>query len=435
MKNAKADPTKDFFVRMITKDISLEDCLLDLIDNCVDGARRTTEAVNGNRRYDGFQANLHISPDEFTIKDNCGGISISNAIDYAFRFGRHPDAPDDGEFSVGLYGIGMKRAIFKIGKMIEIHSSTTVEAFLCTISVDEWLANDAWEFDMDDASIKDDPGTTIQIRDLYKGIAKEFADTNFINGLIRTVARDYVRYIETGFTIVINGTTVKPLQYVVKSNEEFKPYRYNYDDEHVRVDIIAGMIEPPPDSNEPTDRRDTKYFGWFVFCNDRVVMAADKTGRTVWDDEGFSKWHPQYNGFMGMVLFRASDPWLLPWTTTKRDVDESAPVYRRAVKNMKVPSQLWIEYTNRRKANLEEAKKKEKDASSESFFNVPLNSTMKVPIVSEKPRIKIANILYQRPRSEVVKAATALGSSTMSYKDVGIKTFEYFLENEVDGEE
>ena len=34
----EAFPTKAFFVRMITRDISLEDCILDLIDNSVDGA-------------------------------------------------------------------------------------------------------------------------------------------------------------------------------------------------------------------------------------------------------------------------------------------------------------------------------------------------------------------------------------------------------------
>ncbi|MGR3834896.1 hypothetical protein [Ralstonia pseudosolanacearum] len=28
-----ADPTKDFFVKMITRDIELRDCLFDLLDN------------------------------------------------------------------------------------------------------------------------------------------------------------------------------------------------------------------------------------------------------------------------------------------------------------------------------------------------------------------------------------------------------------------
>ncbi|WP_202949120.1 hypothetical protein [Halomonas sp. KM-1] len=35
---ALANPTKSFFVKMLTRDITLEDCILDLIDNSVDGA-------------------------------------------------------------------------------------------------------------------------------------------------------------------------------------------------------------------------------------------------------------------------------------------------------------------------------------------------------------------------------------------------------------
>lgn len=37
---AAANPTKAFFVRMITRDISLADCILDLIDNNHDEAKR-----------------------------------------------------------------------------------------------------------------------------------------------------------------------------------------------------------------------------------------------------------------------------------------------------------------------------------------------------------------------------------------------------------
>ncbi|WP_072395132.1 hypothetical protein [Hyphomicrobium sp. CS1GBMeth3] len=37
-KKVDANPTKAFFVRMITRDIALEDCVLDLIDNSIDGA-------------------------------------------------------------------------------------------------------------------------------------------------------------------------------------------------------------------------------------------------------------------------------------------------------------------------------------------------------------------------------------------------------------
>jgi hypothetical protein len=38
--SARAYPTKEFFIEMFTRDISLEDCILDLIDNSIDSLIR-----------------------------------------------------------------------------------------------------------------------------------------------------------------------------------------------------------------------------------------------------------------------------------------------------------------------------------------------------------------------------------------------------------
>ncbi len=38
---ANAYPRKNFFIQMFTKDIGLEDCILDLIDNSIDGLIRS----------------------------------------------------------------------------------------------------------------------------------------------------------------------------------------------------------------------------------------------------------------------------------------------------------------------------------------------------------------------------------------------------------
>lgn len=433
-RKINAFPTKDFFVRMITRDISLDNCILELIDNCLDGAHRKNSDTSGARNLDGFYAKLNIGKDMFTIEDNCGGIGITEAIDYAFRFGRRPDTPDDGGFSIGLYGIGMKRAIFKIGKTTEIRSSTQEEGFACNISVDEWLRHEDWEFDMDDAPVEN-IGTTIRVRDLHPDISEEFADSTFTNSLIRTIGRDYARFIEKGFQIKINDVAVKARPYAVKTSEDFQPYRKTYQDNNVKVEILAGMAASPPDSNDPAERAEVGYFGWFVFCNDRVVLAADKTERTVWGNEGFARWHPQYNGFTGILLFRATDPNRLPWTTTKRDIDETSSLYRRAVKEMKVATQPWIEYTNQRKNDLEEAKRKERETTSVPFFGVGNNPIFKVPTALAGLRVQTANITYQKPRAEVKKAAKALGNGNMSYKKIGEKTFDYFMQNEVEGEE
>ena len=433
MKPADAMPTKDFFVRMITRDISLEDCILDLVDNCLDGARRTAKTAGRTEveSYSGFHAALRIGSDGFALTDNCGGISITNAIDYAFHFGRRRDAPEDEDFSIGLYGIGMKRAFFKIGKDIQIHSSTESEAFRCTILVDEWLDHGLWEFDMEDADLIERTGTAIRIRDLNPGIADEFTDPAFVNNLTRIVSRDYTRFIEKGFKIRINGATVRGRRYTVRSSDDFQPYRVAYEDHGVHVVILAGMAASPPSDIQPSDRATPEYFGWFVFCNDRVVLAADRTERTVWGNEGFQRWHQQYNGFLGMVLFHSGDPNLLPWTTTKRDVDENSTLYRRAVKQMKKATQPWLDYTNQRKANLEEAKRKEQGGSVVPVFDIGENPVFRVPVDPATPGLPMANINYQKPRREVRQAGKALGNAGMSYRDIGKRTFDYFMKNEV----
>lgn len=116
---AAANPTKTFFVRMITRDISLEDCILDLIDNSVDGAWKCEGSkpvgLAGGADLKKYRIAIDTSSDSFRITDNCGGMSLTEAVDHAFSFGRQAaDRTDD--YSIGVYGIGMKRAVFKLGE-------------------------------------------------------------------------------------------------------------------------------------------------------------------------------------------------------------------------------------------------------------------------------------------------------------------------------
>jgi hypothetical protein len=60
---------------MLTRDIALTDALLDLVDNCVDGATRQLKGrLRGAKPYDGYEARLTLSAASFDISDNCGGI-------------------------------------------------------------------------------------------------------------------------------------------------------------------------------------------------------------------------------------------------------------------------------------------------------------------------------------------------------------------------
>src|SRR5262245_6641840 len=94
-KRVHADPTKDFLVTMITRDISLLDCIFDLLDNSVDGARRGHDKPASPQPFEEARISLSFSDRNFAIVDNCGGISLSDAINYAFHFGRRPGSASD----------------------------------------------------------------------------------------------------------------------------------------------------------------------------------------------------------------------------------------------------------------------------------------------------------------------------------------------------
>ncbi len=436
---AKASPTKAFFVRMLTRDISLTDCILDLVDNSVDGAwelagaraaaLQETSAL-AERRID-----IHVSESRFAITDNCGGITLDDAVNYAFTFGRREDRGTD-DYSVGVYGIGMKRAIFKIGESIEIASTTSgpkgTESFVVPIHVPTWSKAEDWDFDIAEGVPGKDPGVEIEITDLTREAALEFSDESFPNHLRETLAIEYLLPLLQGLHIFVNGVEVERAAVQLRAGEGHSPMRDSYADAGVSVEIIAGMHAPPPDTSDPEDpKRADQISGWYVACNGRIVLPANRDESTGWGVDGLPKWHHQYSGFIGFVLFSAANPELLPMTTTKRDVDRSSLVYRRAIARMREPARAWINYTNSRKSNLDEAKEKERSLQRVELTELPERTTVAVPVIARSGPPP-ANVSYAVPRPKLKLLASALGDISMSYREVGIRTFEYTFDELVD---
>lgn len=437
---ALAYPTKAFFVRMITRDISLDDCILDLIDNSVDGAWRQ-EGSRPMGLADGadlsaYRIDIEASPERFMIRDNCGGMSLNNAADHAFSFGRSSMAEHD-DFSIGVYGIGMKRAMFKLGTDVRIRSTFRQEngerlAFAVPIKVDEWMQNDAppWDFDIvDDEELVED-GVEIVVTGLTAGSENSFGSPVFLQNLRRTIGRDYSLHLQRGLQISLNGDAIPGWAIELRQSADFVPMRIDYPDEvegdPVSIEIFGGMAAAPPESNEPDESQEgDRRFGWYVICNGRIVLAADKSAITGWGTDGWPQWHYQYAGFIGIILFTAAKASALPLTTTKRSVDTSSEVFRRARPHMREVSKQWIAYTNQRKQALEEARQKESVAVAIPLYSVAKQSAVRLPTLVAKPTEKVANISYSVPIARLKKLAKELGNINMPYREVGIKTFDY----------
>jgi hypothetical protein len=336
------------------------------------------------------------------------------------------------EGGIGLYGIGMKRAIFKIGSNAEIVSDADT-CFKVSVDVEEWAKKDDWDFTYEGCASTSEKGTRITIMNLNPGIGAAFSDPVFRNGLLKLIARDYAFYIDKGFSIRVCGYLVPSYKYQMKSGGEIEPAFESYEDDGVEVRIVAGLVDDLPD-DVPDELTPDKVdrFGWYVVCNDRVVLAADKSEKTIWGEDGYKVWHPQYNGFAGFVFFDCKDQRKLPWTTTKREVDGSSPLYQRALAKMKAVTNDFSAYTNRRKADLNAAKEAEKGSSQVDVRSFHKSQPLKLPTLSESSvEEQLANIMYRRPMREISEIRDHLGNQAMTYRDIGTFTFEYYRKMEL----
>ena len=71
---------------------------------------------------------LEFDKEKFVISDNCGGFGKEAARRYAFKFGR-PDQSTRTPHSIGQFGVGMKRALFKFGRHFVVKSQTSDESW------------------------------------------------------------------------------------------------------------------------------------------------------------------------------------------------------------------------------------------------------------------------------------------------------------------
>ena len=444
-----ASPVKSFFVSMLTRDIQLVDAILDLLDNCVDGILRS-KGGNGAKPYGGFNAEITFDLDTFSISDNCGGIPW-NLHDYAFRMGRAPDRPTDASGSVGVYGIGMKRAIFKIGKYCLISIRNEEDQYEVEITPD-WIQNeDNWNIPVRGADISDNyDGTTILVGELYPGIAKTFSEgaKSFSADLKRIIATHYAYIMDKGFEVTVNGDSVIPRTTKLVFDEQqtaIKPFVFKTKNEGVQVYLAVGFTRPPPSDSEIVDELDAPKYssieaGWTILCNDRAVLYCDRSELTGWGEAGVPRYHTQFIAISGIVDFRSDDPSKLPTTTTKRGIDASSPLYLQVKNKMREGMKIFMDYTNKWKGQeevskrhidhgtplpLEKIKANDEQLKFTTTRNLPVGEQFKPLLpLPQIPEPTTRRISFAKEMKKIKAVADYFGDSDMQPSEVGEKCFD-----------
>ena len=443
-----AEPTKDFFISMLVRDIGLIPAIVDLVDNSVDGARRlrpvASDQPRPSERFKDLWVTVRAQPDGFEIRDNCGGIPWQVARDYAFRFGRPSDAPDTPN-SIGQFGIGMKRALFKLGTRFSVESATADEHFQLEVNVDEWRQSDRWNFPnathqptpRDDGQV----GTDIEVQDLHDSVREEFSRQHFQTELGEVLSRIHQSSMSHGLAINLNGIPVDVDVLTLLQSGELKPARLSLTldedtDKPVHVEIYAGI-----EASSPAEA------GWYIYCNGRLILGPDRAMTTGWG-EGAGKTIPQYHNqfarFRGYVFFESADVAKLPWKTTKEGVDEGHHMYRAVRPRMIALMRPVINFLNAL-----DAEKDRPEAGKESLESIvaAAEQTPRSPLTSlslsdhfvtpERPpapkRPETQSIQYTRPKDRINAVKKKLKVS--SARQVGEGTFDYFWERECEDDD
>jgi hypothetical protein len=429
-EQVKASPTKAFFVQMLVKDVALESAILDLVDNCIDGAIN----LRGDGSYTGLWAKVTANRDEFVIDDNCGGIDIDTAKNYAFRFGRDPKLPTTPK-SLGVFGVGMKRAIFKIGRDVYIRSTTKTHSFKISLNVPDWQKLEEptgeWHFPMEVEKLSHEPpqdqqGTIIKISNLYDTVKKEFESDYFVI-ITRAIGSRHQTYIDRGIAIQVNGVSVPGavVEFAYLPNKLVPAFEERSLD-GVAMNLYAGVGE-----------LNRIQAGWYIYCNGRMIIEHDKTELTGWGESvetAIPKYHHQFARFRGCVYFDSKDSKKLPWNTTKDGVDVTSDVYRTAKTRMVTHMRTVINFLNKVDKEYDEP-----DESKRVLMNL-LDKALYAPPLSVPKASKFTytavlerlpeytRVYIWRPKEAVERLKKCLRAK--SNKEALENIFDWYLENE-----
>ena len=125
-----------------------------------------------------------------------------------------------------------------------------------------------WEFDVISKTPAEPQfcGTNIEITELYPAVEKRLEDGVFEGQLVDSISKTYTFFLTKFVSISVNGKKIPPSYLKIGSNLTTEYIKEN----EVTCAISAGL--GIPEAGSYRDRNS----GWFVFCNGRTVISADK---------------------------------------------------------------------------------------------------------------------------------------------------------------
>ncbi|MXO70288.1 ATP-binding protein [Alteraurantiacibacter buctensis] len=299
-----AVPSKRLFLSIIA-DYDLNKSICELIDNAFDMWTR-----NGRTVPITVEVALDREENRIVVSDNAGGVARD---DLTFIVGPGQSGSDSTDDTIGIFGVGTKRAVVALAKDIRIITRIPKSDTYQVEFDDGWLDDEDWELPLFQVAEASEGTTRVELARLRVAIDVE-AERLLRSHLSATYAKFLVM---PNVVLSLNGEPIEPRFFDQWSYPpDYGPRRYSGNlrtplGREVALEVLAGLSnESSPASGE---------YGVYFYCNDRLVAPAMKS-----IDVGFAKGlaglpHPKIS-LTKVIVSIKGDAGEMPWNSSKSEI-------------------------------------------------------------------------------------------------------------------
>ncbi len=300
----------------IMNDYDFKTAITELVDNCFDIWIR-----EGRLNDLAIYVDVDIDRQLVRIKDNAAGVNHAELHNLITPGG---SANDPYSETIGVFGVGSKRAAIAIAEYITIQTRYREERSYQIDISPEWLESPTWELAAYQVPDLAASSTFIEFSHLRRTVSQSDVDELRVH-----LAETYGLLLNKGRScIFLQGLSIDAITFDHWSYPpEYPPQETLFsvqpeEGRDVLVEVKAGLI---------SDRDPVKEnYGVYVYCNDRLVVKELRTrdvGYNITAEAG--RPHPDASLCRVIVHF-AGPARLMPWNSSKSNIVPGHPTFRLA---------------------------------------------------------------------------------------------------------
>lgn len=313
LKDLDATPSKRIYLSIIA-DYHLTTALCELIDNSID-----SHTVNKLEKILKVNIVLDYQQQSIVVTDNAGGIEEKDIKLIVSPGESRNDA--DAE-TIGIFGVGSKRAVIALSQRIRISSRHLTKKTLAIEIDDEWIKDPDWTIPVYEVDPISTGSTIINLDKLRDALNEEDHDR-----LINHFGATYALFIDSGkIEISVNGIPIKPVffdqSWSYPPTFEPKNYLGNLTLDPLNIiefDIIAGLTQ----QGDPAGGE----YGVYFYCNNRLISRAYKGYEVGFRTGKAGQPHPSISLTRVIVKLKGKST-LMPWNSSKSEINTRSTTFR-----------------------------------------------------------------------------------------------------------